>query len=62
MSGIELYKIVDGNFPDARVLFMSGYSAEMYVSEPSGITDSSFLAKPFDLGTLLERAGRGLEE
>jgi YesN/AraC family two-component response regulator len=54
MSGMELAERVCSRTPSARVLYISGYTAESPVPE--------YLSKPFTPAQLLERVRRTLDE
>lgn len=41
--------------PDAKVIFMSGYTEDAFVGGESGIPHAAFLAKPFTLNELTQR-------
>ncbi|QWV93794.1 PocR ligand-binding domain-containing protein [Geomonas oryzisoli] len=52
MSGSEMVQEIKANFPDVKVLFMSGYTADLVAR--SGVVEEGmhFIQKPFDISTL----------
>lgn len=59
MTGIELVRAVQQDWPGIRVLMMSGYSDPQLGALPQGI---DLLEKPFPTSVLLDRIGRMLDE
>jgi CheY-like chemotaxis protein len=57
MDGVELAKQLRGQFPDLRVLFMSGYMTESLVARDSVPTHEALVQKPFAIATLLAAIG-----
>ncbi len=52
MNGLELSKIVRSLYPDARIVAMSGYSAQETAKEAIGLGAADFLIKPIELDDL----------
>jgi YesN/AraC family two-component response regulator len=52
MNGLELSKIVRSLHPDARIVAMSGYSAQETAKEAIGLGAADFLMKPIELEDL----------
>lgn len=62
MTGIKLREVLRARFPNLKVLFMSGYSAEMSAEVlDDGAAGRSFLAKPFTPNTLLGKVREVLD-
>ncbi|MFO7986456.1 MAG: response regulator [Desulfatiglandaceae bacterium] len=61
MSGKELAEKITGLRPDIKVLFMSGYTADIIGRH--GVLDEgvSFIEKPFSLGRLARRVREAIE-
>ena len=61
LNGPELFARIAGHHPGARVLFMSGYTAE--VVSRLGVLDQGarFIQKPFTLRGLLEQVSMALK-
>ena len=62
MSGLQLTRQLQVGRPKLRVLFMSGYSAEMSGREFEFEAGRNFLQKPFSAMQLLETVRRALED
>ncbi|MEO5375547.1 MAG: PAS domain-containing protein [Alphaproteobacteria bacterium] len=64
MDGATLARLVRADWPNIRIILMSGYSDEISRGELSGLPDVHFLAKPFSLeilaGTVKEVAAGAL--
>ncbi len=62
MNGRELYESLQTSVPDLRVLFMSGYSADILA--PNGVLDSSIhlIEKPFTAKDLVQRVRARLDQ
>ena len=54
MNGVEALKEIKKNLPDARVVLMTAYSAESLLDEARRAGAFRILAKPVDVGALLE--------
>ena len=59
-SGIETARRVVVDRPDVRVLYMSGWAAEVFEQEGIDETAAALLAKPFSVNDLLARVGEVL--
>lgn len=55
MNGRELAKRMSADYPDAKVLFVSGYTADMISSHGVLESDFQFLEKPFTPSSLAEK-------
>jgi signal transduction histidine kinase len=62
VGGSELARRVVGVRPGVGVLFMSGYSKELFEGPGSGGPDIPLIEKPFDGPTLLERVRTVIDE
>ncbi|RKX35585.1 MAG: hypothetical protein DRP64_19250 [Verrucomicrobia bacterium] len=62
MNGRELYESLQTSVPDLRVLFMSGYSADILA--PNGVLDSGIhlIEKPFTAKDLVQRVRARLDQ
>jgi two-component system cell cycle sensor histidine kinase/response regulator CckA len=47
--------------PDAKVIFMSGYTEDAFIGGESGIPNAAFLPKPFTLNELTQRVKDHIE-
>jgi two-component system cell cycle sensor histidine kinase/response regulator CckA len=47
--------------PDAKVIFMSGYTEDAFVGGESGVPNSAFMPKPFTLNELTQRVKDHIE-
>ena len=47
MGGKELYERLIMNYPEMKVLFMSGYSGEEVAGKGVYVEESAFIQKPF---------------
>jgi FixJ family two-component response regulator len=56
-GGANLAEAIFEKRPNTKILFMSGYSEESVLRNPS----AAFLQKPFSLGTFLERINELLD-
>ena len=54
MNGVEAYRIIKGIAPDVRILFTSGFTADILVSEGIDAIDIRLLQKPVPPDTLLK--------
>ena len=61
VSGRELAERLRADRPGLKVIYTSGYSAEVAGREFALSTDESFLQKPFSTGALLETLRRSLD-
>ncbi len=52
MSGRDLWKQLSRQYPDLKVLFMSGYTADIIANRGMSEGDFQFIQKPFTLGKL----------
>jgi len=52
MNGLDLYTRIATSHPGIRVIFMSGYSADIFSYPDDGKGDASFLQKPFSMQQL----------
>jgi signal transduction histidine kinase len=55
MGGIEVASRFKADFPEGKVLFISGYSEDPLLAGASGREDTDFLQKPFMPGTLARK-------
>jgi hypothetical protein len=55
MSGVQLAREVSRMAPTVRVLLMSGYAREDFVTGNSGAEDWPFIGKPFTTRAIIER-------
>ncbi len=62
MNGRELYRKVRKVFPDAKVLYMSGYSEDIVAYRGVAEEGIPFIQKPFSVQGLATRVRRVLEE
>jgi two-component system, cell cycle sensor histidine kinase and response regulator CckA len=60
-DGVKLARQIQQEWPDQRLLFMSGYAAEVMARYGLENLDVPFLAKPFTRNELLARVYRVLE-
>jgi CheY-like chemotaxis protein len=60
MSGTELAKQISREYPQIRIIFMSGYTDDPVIHTPDGGSDW-FLAKPFTASALAESVRRALD-
>ena len=61
MNGVEAYRIIRESVPDVRVLFTSGYSADILKDEGIEATDVRLLQKPVPPDTLLRSVREALD-
>jgi CheY-like chemotaxis protein len=61
MNGQELYESLLQPLPGLKVLYISGYTNELFVHKGTLEEGIDFLPKPFSAERLLERVGRMLE-
>ncbi len=62
MSGLELAAELRNDYPDIRVLFASGYTADFFSSGKYRVAAGSILEKPFVLETLARKVRQVLDE
>jgi PAS domain S-box-containing protein len=55
MNGLELYDKIRMRYPDLKVLFMSGYSPDVFNSQGTFNQDAALLQKPFSIQALYEK-------
>jgi len=60
VNGVDLVRLIQEQWPDVRVVFMSAYPAEVLVREGLEHPNVLFLAKPFTRDELLARVGSAL--
>jgi PAS domain S-box-containing protein len=60
MNGVELARAVAPLWPGVRVLFMSGYTADVSVSAMQSVTEDMLISKPFRPADLVERIEQSL--
>jgi DNA-binding NtrC family response regulator len=60
MNGQELYESLLNPLPHLKVLYISGYTNELFVHNGTLEEGINFLQKPFSAERLLERVGRVL--
>jgi len=60
MSGTELAKQISKDYPQIRIIFMSGYTDDPVIRTPDG-GSGWFLAKPFTASALAESVRRALD-
>lgn len=61
MNGQELYETICGTIPGLKVLYMSGYTNELFVHGGALEENINFLQKPFTAERFLERVRQMLE-
>ncbi len=61
MSGPDLARVIAAERPIARLLFMSGFSADLIASDGLLDVDTQFLGKPFTLAELCSRVRTSLD-
>jgi two-component system cell cycle sensor histidine kinase/response regulator CckA len=61
ISGSELAKRLTGQFPNLRVLFMSGYTHNLFAQDGTLEEGISFLQKPFTPQVLMEKVREALD-
>jgi len=62
MNGKELYDRVSAMHPEIRVLYMSGYSNDMFGSDEKTGRNYDFLQKPFSAGSLASKVRQVLDQ
>jgi len=60
VNGVDLVRLINEQWPDVRVVFMSAFPAEVLVREGLEHPNVLFLAKPFTRDELLARVGSAL--
>jgi CheY-like chemotaxis protein len=60
MSGTELARHISKDYPEIRIIFMSGYSDDPVIRTSEG-GSGLFLAKPFTASALTERVRQALD-
>jgi CheY-like chemotaxis protein len=58
MNGRDLALAIIGRHPRIKVIFMSGYSADLVRGQRATLGDSHFIGKPFTLAGLAGLAGK----
>ncbi len=61
MNGLDLYARIAASNPGIRVIFMSGYSADVFPSKDDGKGDFPFLQKPFSMRQLSDKVREVLD-
>ena len=61
MSGPDLARVIAPERPNVRLLFMSGFSADLLANDGLLDVDTQFLAKPFTLAELCSRVRTALD-
>ena len=61
MNGVTLARDVRSLRPDIRVLYMSGYTADVLQSPPSGQREAQLVQKPFARETMARAIRQALE-
>ena len=59
-DGVKLARLIQDEWPEQRILFMSGYAAEVMARYGLEDLDVPFLAKPFTRSELLAKVQRAL--
>ena len=62
MNGLDLYTRIAASHPGIRVIFMSGYSADVFPRSDDGKGDVSFLQKPFSMQQLSAKVREVLDK
>ena len=62
MNGLDLYTRIAASHPGIRVIFMSGYSADVFPRSDDGKGDVSFLQKPFSMQQLSAKVREVLDQ
>jgi PAS domain S-box-containing protein len=62
MNGLDLYTRIATSHPGIRVIFMSGYSADVFPGSDDGKGDVSFLEKPFSMRQLSAKVREVLDK
>lgn len=62
MTGIELAKEIHENFPDCRIVFMSGYSDKEYLMEALKLKAVDYVEKPIVLDKISETLKKACDE
>ena len=62
MNGPDLYRMLNADRPNMRVLFMSGYVPDAFDRTGLGHLAAYVLPKPFALSALLERVRAALDD
>ncbi|MGD8519002.1 MAG: response regulator, partial [Anaerolineae bacterium] len=62
MNGTELAEGLQRQYPDIRVLYMSGYAGEEIEQNSALAPDASFLSKPFSIAELTQKVRLILDE
>lgn len=57
MKGTEVFKEIHPNHPEAAVLYMSGYTDNVFSREQLVENAAHFIRKPFTANGLLEKVG-----
>lgn len=60
MKGPEVYDKIREHHPDARVLYMSGYTDDMIIRHGVQKEGTAYIQKPFTAGMLLEKCRKAL--
>jgi DNA-binding response OmpR family regulator len=61
LNGVELARRVREQWPDKRILFMSGHAAEVLVEHGLAYLEVPFLAKPYTRAEVLARVREALD-
>lgn len=61
MNGVDFARVLQAEWPDTAILFMSAYPAEILVREGMDRPAVHFLAKPFTRDELMSRIGDTLK-
>lgn len=62
MKGPELFSRMAERQSDLRVLYMSGYTDQVFGHEPTGAEATNFIQKPFSLAMFTEKVAEVLDE
>ena len=62
MDGATLARLVRQEYPSIRVILMSGYSEDISSDDLADSPDVLFLAKPFSLDSLADKAAKAIED
>jgi PAS domain S-box-containing protein len=55
MNGADLAKTLQNDYPDLRILFMSGYTADIIGPHGVNETEANFIMKPFSVKAFVEK-------
>jgi DNA-binding NtrC family response regulator len=62
MNGQELYSIVSKQYPNIKVIYMSGYTDNIITSDNGSEKDRHFIQKPFSVEDFARKIREVLKE